>query len=481
MPNIKTNFAYNIALTLSTYVINLVLFPYVSRVLGVDLVGKIGFTNNVINYFSLFALWGVAIVGIREIASCGEDREKRSKVFSSILAFIMILTSIITITYFVAINTIPRFIANKELMVYGTFSLFFTTLLIEWFYQGMENFKYITIRSVLVKLLYALSVLFFIRTENDYVLYYKLTVGVVVINALINLIHSRKFVRFSLGSISLKQYAKPIFSLGVYMILTSMYTTFNVIFLGFVCTETEVGYYYTSQKIYAILLGLLSAFTSVMLPRMSSLLAKNDKAEFQRKIEKSFDMIVSVATPLVICGVILAPQIIRVISGVGYEGAIRPMQLIMPLILVIGIAQVCVKQVLIPMKKDTVILKVSAVGACIGVMLNFFIVKNYGAVGTAMVLLASELCINSFLIYYVISCHLAIFPIRKVFVNVIGGIPYMVICILTTSFNLNPVFTLVFSFIVCFIYFILFKCFVERDSVVGGFIMGKIIVKKRKD
>lgn len=480
MPSIKKNFIYNVVLTLSTYVINLVLFPYVSRVLGVELVGKIGFTSNVVSYFSLFALWGIAIVGIREIAACGNDFEKRSKVFSSLLSFILVLTTVIVLIYSIAIFTVPRFMANKELMVIGSFSLFFITLLIEWFYQGIENFRYITLRAVSVKFIYAVSVFLFIKTEQDYVRYYIMTVGVVVVNALINIIHSRKFARFSFRYVSLRQYVKPIFSLGTYKILTSMYTTFNVIFLGFVCSETEVGYYYTSQKIYTILLGLLSAFTSVMLPRMSSLLADGNKAEFQLKIEKSFDLVLSVAIPIVIGGTILAPQIIRIISGIGYEGATIPMQIIMPLIVIIGVAQICVSQVLIPMKKDGLILKVSAVGACIGVLANILLVKNNGAVGTAFVLLISELCINSFLIFYVVKNRLAHFPLKTILINLVGCIPYIIICISVSKCCTNEITAVLASLALCSLYLCIFKVYFDRNSVLGYFLRNIYEFAKRR-
>ena len=168
MPRITTNFIYNVALTLSSYLINLALFPYVSRVLGVDMVGKVGFVNETVNYFSLFAVMGVATVGIREIAACGDDREKRSRVFSSLMAIVGVLTFGVTLVYLGSLFVVNRFQADRNLFVIGTGTLLFTSLLIEWFYQGMENFRYITIRSILVKLAYAAAVFLTVRRPEDY-------------------------------------------------------------------------------------------------------------------------------------------------------------------------------------------------------------------------------------------------------------------------------------------------------------------------
>ena len=210
MARITTNFIYNVTLTLSSYLINLVLFPYVSRVLGVDMVGKVGFVNDTVSYFSLFALMGVATVGIREIAACGEDRGKRSKVFSSLMAIVLLLTALVLMIYLAAILVVNRFQADRSLFVMGAGTLFFTSLLIEWLYQGMEDFRYITIRSVLVKLAYAAAVFLVVRRPEDYRTYFALTVGAVVVNAIVNLAYSRRFVRFSFREAEVRPFLKPV-------------------------------------------------------------------------------------------------------------------------------------------------------------------------------------------------------------------------------------------------------------------------------
>ena len=336
MSQIKKNFIFNTLLTLSSYIINLFIFPHVSRVLGVELVGKIGFVNNVISYFSLFAIMGIGTVGIREIAACGNDRGKRSRVFSNILSIALLMTTVVTVVYIATICIIPRFRVDKSLFFVGISNLFFASLLIEWFYQGVENFKYITIRSVIIKIIYALVVIAVIKKPSDYLLYFILTASVTIINAIINLSYSRKYVDFSFRNISLKKYLRPIFSLGVYKVMVSMYTTFNVIYLGFVCSDVEVGYYYTSTKLFYILLNLFTAFTSVMMPRMSSLLAENKIEEFKQKTSNSFDFVFAISFPIIIFCIVYAPHIIMLLSGSGFEGAVAPMRIIMPVLLLTG-------------------------------------------------------------------------------------------------------------------------------------------------
>ena len=464
--SVKLNFIYNIALTLSTYIVSLLVFPHVSRVLGVDIIGKIGFATNVINYFSLFALWGVTTVGVREIAECGIDKEKRNSVFTNIFSIILLFTSIITILYVVCIIYVPRFQNTREIFVLGSFILFFTSLLIEWFYQGIENFRFITIRAVIIKIAYAACIFIFIKDKSDYILYFFFTTALVVVNASINLLYSRNFVVFSYKTINISKYLKPIISLGIYRILTSMYTTFNVVFLGFVSSDIEVGYYYTSTKVFYIVLGLLTAFSTVMMPRMSALLSENKKDEFDKKIIISLDIVFLIALPLVIFSIILAPQIISVLSGNGYEGAITPMRIVMLMIPITGLAQIWVMQILIPLKKDKVILYSSLFGAIIGVSANLLIVPSYGAIGSAIVILLSEIACNSVTLYYILKHNFLSFPISKLTINLCYSIPYILICSITSTM-INDTFTVILvSSITCLLYFIFNSCILLKNKVV---------------
>ena len=154
------------------------------------------------------------------------------------------------------------------------------------------------------------------------------------------MIYVRRFIRFNFRGIRLRQYIRPNITLGIYALMTSMYLTFNVMFLGLVSNNTQVGYYTTAHKLYMVVLGFFSAFTNVMLPRMSSLLANGEKERFQELINKSFTAMATFSIPMIICSIILAPQIIYILSGPGYEGAILPMRIIMPAALFVGIAQV---------------------------------------------------------------------------------------------------------------------------------------------
>ena len=427
-PSIKKNFAYKSVLTLSTYLINFITFPYVARVLGVERIGLVNFVDNTVNYFLLFATMGVGLLGVREIAAVKEDKKRRDQVYSSVLALNLLFTLVSLGIYLLCVVTIPKLCQYDELFYIGTAKILFTVFLVEWFFTGVENFRYITLRSILIKVLYIISVFLFVRDTSDYRLYFILTVGVVVLNALINQFYIRRLVRIRWRDIQLFKYLKQNVTLGIYALMTSMYLTFNVMYLGLMSNIMEVGYYTTAFKLYSVVLGFFSAFTNVMLPRMSSLLANGEKDRFQELVNRSFSVMATCCIPLILCSMILAPQIIYILSGPGYEGAILPMRIIMPAAFAVGMAQVLAIQVLMPMKKDKVLLVASIIGAVVSLLINLLVIPSLASAGSAIVLVCSEAVVTGTYVVYVLSHRLTWIPVGIIWKNVCYSLPVALVC-----------------------------------------------------
>lgn len=470
MPSVKKNFAFNLILTVSTYLFSLVVFPYVSRVLGVELIGRISFAEQVIRYFMLFASMGLATVGIREISSCGDDRERRSRVFSNIFVIALLLTSISIILLFVAIFTVSQLSSIKDLLIIGSFNIFFTTLLIEWFYQGIENFRFVTLRSIAVKCFYVLAVFLFVKTKDDYILYYIINAVCTAVNALINIFYSRRFVDLSFRRLTLGKYFKPSLSLGIYQLALSFFTTFNVVYLGFVQTEYQTGLYTTAIKIYSILLAVISAFTTVMMPRMSALLSEEREDEFNSKLAVSWNLVFAFSIPIAIGGIILSPQIVTLLAGEAFAEAALPMSIIMLNILIVSAAQIWVMQVLLPMKKDRVVLYCSILSAAVGVLLNFLLVGNYGALGSAITIVVAELVGDIVSFIYVIRKHIIKFPMSMFLKYMVLSMPYILICLVVRSLSLHPIICLIVAVFSCLLYFIVLHRWVVKDTFISGYV-----------
>ena len=206
--SLKKNFIYSTILTVSTYLFPLIVYPYVSRTLGLSNIGIVNFVDNLVNYFVFLSMMGITTVGVREIAAARSDQHKLSSTFMSLFSLTIITTLIAIAALWIAMYTVPKLAPFRDLLYVGIVKLVFNLFLIEWFFMGMENFKYITKRSILVKCVYVLSVFLFVKEPSDYKLYYILSVAMVTVNALINIVYSRKFVNYSFRHVSLRIFLK---------------------------------------------------------------------------------------------------------------------------------------------------------------------------------------------------------------------------------------------------------------------------------
>ena len=260
------------------------------------------------------------------------------------------------------------------------------------------------------------------------------------------------------------------FVLGFYHILTSMYISFNVIYLGFVSGEDEVGIYTTATKISGIFLSIFTAFTSVMIPRMSSLISEGKTIEFKSITAKSINILFAFVMPLIVIAEIYAPQIISLISGNGYEKAIIPMRIVIPLIFVIGYEQIIIKQMLLPLKKDNAILRNSIYGATVSLICNILFVKYLGAIGSSLVWIAAELAVCISAQYFVTKYVNYRFPFKYLITEIIYSLPIILLNILINNLFYNSMIVFAIGVFVTLLYYVIIICFIKKDSVINPII-----------
>ncbi len=186
MPSLKKNFFWNSALTLSGYVFPLLTFPYITRVLGAENFGKANFAMSIVDYAILFSTLGLATIGYRYIPQCNEDRQKREDVFNHLVTLHILLTIFILVVYAICVFTIPQLSSNKLLFFIGSTKIIFNIFLVEWLFQGMQDFRYITLRTLFTRVLYVICVFVFVQESKDYDIYFYLTCARVILNVLIS-------------------------------------------------------------------------------------------------------------------------------------------------------------------------------------------------------------------------------------------------------------------------------------------------------
>jgi len=398
-------------------------------VLGVDGIGICNFVDGIINYFILFSALGINLVGIREVARHKGDSRELSECFMSIFSFNVLTTVLMEIILLITVVSVDALRPYRSFLLIGAMKLAANLFLVEWFYKGMENFRFITVRAIIIKSLYVAGVFIFVNSKDDCQTYYLMTTLLFVVNALINWHVLRRFVFLTFRRTGIMTYAKPIVSMGCYSLLTSMYTSFNVVYLGLVAGDTEVGYYATATKMYTLVIALFSAFTNVMLPHMSTIALKGDTSVFINSMRRSCTILFRYAIPATAFLIIFSPEIVRIISGPDYNPAVLPMRVIMPLILIIGYEQILIIQTLMPMRRDKAVITNSIIGSVLGLTLNLALVPRLGCLGSAIVWVAAEVgvaCSAQFFVWKSLSWG---FPSGQFFSELLKGIPLILMIV----------------------------------------------------
>ena len=464
MQSLKKNFIYNAILTMSGYIFPLMVYPYVSRVLGVANIGACNFVDSIVEYFTILSMMGMNTIGIREIAKCKNDQQKLDNVFSQLFSLNTLTTITAIIILIIATNIVPKFAPYKDLLYIGVGKLFFNYMLINWFFQGLENFKYIAARTIFVKILFVISVFLFVKTETDVKLYYFLVALTWAGNGIINFIYAKKYVSFNFTLKINKAIIGSFFILGVYWFMNSMYTTLNVAFLGFATNDIEVGYYTTANKLLTVIMTMFTALTSVMVPRVSVALKSNDNSEAKALIRKAINALMLFAIPLIFFVFPFSQELIYLMSGKGYEGATTPLQIMTPLFFLVGYDQIIVLQTLLPMGKDKDILRNSILAASVGIISNIFLTLNFGKNGSAIVLILAELSVllsSQFCVTKYLGLKI---PFKLIIKHIIGFSP-IIICYVIKYFINSYVISLIVSASIICCYIFLAGRFILKNSI----------------
>ena len=297
--SVKFNLIMNAILTLSGFIFPLITFPYVSRILLPEGTGKVDFATSVISYFSLFATLGVPTYGIRACAKVRDNKTELSRVVQELLIINLSLTLVVYIMYIWAVINVDRMNSDKTLFIVMGSSILFTTLGVEWMYKGLEQYSYITIRSVLFKFAALILMFLFVHRKEDYIIYGGITIFAGVGSNFLNFINLKKYIYLRpVRLYDFKRHVKPVIIFFAMSVATTIYTNLDKVMLGFMTTDIEVGYYGAAVKIKMILATIVSSLGPVLLPRATYYIEHDKTKEFKEIVKKSIRFVWVLSVPV---------------------------------------------------------------------------------------------------------------------------------------------------------------------------------------
>lgn len=391
MNSIRTNALLNIIYTISNIIFPMITFPYVSRILQADGMGKVSFFTAMANYAIMIASLGVSTYGIRATANARKNRYELSKVTTELLLINFVATTAVIILVVASIPLVPRFQSEKLLLLINCSLVFCSSFSLNWFYSGLEQYSYITKRSIAFKFVSLILVFLFVHTKSDYNKYAAITAFSSIGSYFVNLWHTREFVSIKqIKTIELKKHLKPMLMLFASILAVNVYTNLDTVMLGFISGDREVGLYTMAAKVKWLLLSVVNAISAVLLPRLSYYLSENRIDEFHKILKKSFSIILMISIPLAVFFIFEAKDSVVILGGEDYVDATLCMQIIMPILLISGFSNITGNQILIPMGKDSCFMKAVAMGAIVDLLLNIILMPKFASVGAAIATLIAE-------------------------------------------------------------------------------------------
>lgn len=421
--SIKYNFVMNTILTVSTVLLPLITFPYVARVLLVEANGKISFATSVINYFLMFSSLGVPVYGIRACARVRDDKTELSRTTHELFFINMVTTALSLIAFFVLLFTVPAFQSEKPLFLICGISLLFNTFGMNWLYSALEKYDYITIRSLIFKMISIVCIFTMLHSPDDYLIYAAITVLSTTGSFVFNFIHARKCIYFRfLGQYNIRRHLKPIFMFFATTVAINVYTNLDILMLGFISGNMEVGYYSAAVRIRSALATLVVSLGTVLLPRLSYYVQKQQLEKFFQLLSKSYQFLFFAAMPITIYFLLSARECVVLLSGTAYEGAVLPLQFLLPTILLTGLSNITGTQTLVTTGREPKHLVSIIWGAIVDFLLNLVLIPAYGSSGAALSTLIAELVVLGVQCCYIVPILRQTLPVKTILQTICASI-----------------------------------------------------------
>ena len=407
----RTNVLINIARTLVLTILSFMTFPWVCRYLGAAQVGVYTWCNTFVMYFLVLAKIGIPNLAIRECVKVKDDKEKLSNKVQSFFLIQLVTTALSFGLMCSLVFTIKEFHNNNEIIFLLSINFLSGAFSFEWLFIALEKQFYMSVRSIIVLALSTLLIIIFVTNPSDIYIYAFITAGVTLLTSIINIIYASKFISLrKTMTYELKQYFKPLLVLCSISLIISFYNQTDTFILGFIDKgKNEVASYSVGIKGIDVIIGVITALSTVFIPRAAICYAQEDKKYFNRLNEYSINICLFIVLPAIATMTTLAKPITGLISGnyefsaeLGYQNAPLVLIILSSMMITYSISDIIYGQILLPMKKEKYYLYALLGGTILNIVLSIvfgkYVFKNNPAVGVAIGTSFTDLLILVFLV-----------------------------------------------------------------------------------
>lgn len=378
----------------------------------------------------MFASLGIPTYAIRETAKIRADKKKLGRTATEILTLNFLLTLLAYVIVAILCTTVSEIKEHTTLFILMSSNILFVTIGCEWLFQGTEDFKFITIRGLIVKCICVILLFILVRSREDLLYYGLYTVIGVVGGNIWNFIRLRRHISYKdiiIRELRPFSHLKQVSKFFILAVIGSLYLQLDVVMLGFLSDNASVGYYSGALKLTKMVMGIVTSMGIVLLPRFSAL-SDTDLNSFSMLLNKSINMVVLLSLPMVAGLMVLANPLIMVFCGDMYAPAIPTLIILSPIIFFIGITYI-IAQSMIASGRENIPLCAGIIGAAINLILNIALIPRLSSLGAAIATFSTE---GAILIFYIVISkkNNMVIPISKDMIKALISTVVMALCIL---------------------------------------------------
>lgn len=389
--SVKKNTLFNMIKSLFSIIYPLITFPYISRILQTENVGKINFSNSVVSYFSLIASLGVTTYAVRECSKYKDDKDSLSNTASQIFSINMWSTIIAYMALVITLIVAKPLYNYKILIIIQSTTILFTTLGADWLNTAMEDFRFIAIRTMSMQIISLLLMFIFVRRTEDYIIYAVISIVASSGANVINIFYRKRYctTRFVLH-IDWRKHMPPILMLFSLILSQTIYTSSDTTILGLCKGDYQVGLYSTSVKIYNIVNTVVASVAWVVMPQLSANFAKKNFEKINSLLKYSLNFIIVLGLPCLVGLNIITKEIIILIAGRTYLGAELSLRILTISLGFSFISGWIGNMMMLPAGKENICLKASVISAVVNIILNLILIPKWGLNAAAITTAISE-------------------------------------------------------------------------------------------
>ncbi len=382
-----------------------VVFPfitgvYVSHILLPQAIGNVETARNLVQYFVIFSFLGIPTYGLKVIAKNKKDKNELNKTYTELLIINFISTIIFSITYLVLILCVDNYRNDLCLYLIVGVSIIINIFNNSWLFEGLEEFKYISIRNLIFKIISFVLLIILVKNQNDYLKYAFITVIGTVGNYILNIVYARKYVKFRISkSINLKRHLKSIIYLVIVNLAIEIYTLVDVTMLSWMCNKENVAFYSYGSKIYKILIQLINTFTIVMVPRIALYYKEKDYKKFNDVISKTFKVICLIAIPIIVGLFFTSDYLICKIYGDAYIKSSYVLKVLSLILFIAPTGYLLGSRIMLVTDNEKKMIIPVICGAIVNIIMNSILIRIYQEIGAAIASAISEIIVMTVYIF----------------------------------------------------------------------------------